>query len=538
MQLRLTAQKLKQAFKWMQRQIDVDADYDETEDLVDEIREFFGISSNTKNAQQYVIDFDVIPRNYGEKLALALMEECDLNPNQRLRLTSYLNVSKDYMTFEDKYFSTAKEMFEHLKPLKGSRAAANVAVRLGGRLYPAHAMVEYTSYEGYSFCSLRVSFNVGQYPYVETFTTGASFFSPPVGEVTEEQKEDPIHLADFLKDRKIEPLTREVIEEATAKLEKLERLKSQTQMICTGQAIEVARSFWGTSIQDSRFGSILYPEKVIFDTDFERQESRRNAEMYYPFTPLVRVFSLRLKTYVWVDVGDLDDYYYDKSAVDRLVLPDKTRNLLTSIFSRKEELFADVIAGKHGGLVIMACGTTGVGKTLTAEILAEYTERPLYVMELGELGTNLASVEESLSNIFKRVTRWNALLLFDEADVFLHKRDDNLERSAIVGIFLRLLDYFPGIMFLTTNRSEVIDPAILSRVTIKLDYPDLDEKAREKIWKVMFKLVGQTIETTGSLAKLPINGRQIRNLMRLSVSMYGKKVTPDEVASLSEFAAK
>jgi SpoVK/Ycf46/Vps4 family AAA+-type ATPase len=93
-------------------------------------------------------------------------------------------------------------------------------------------------------------------------------------------------------------------------------------------------------------------------------------------------------------------------------------------------------------------------------------------------------------------------------------------------------------MFLTTNRGEIIDPAILSRVTIKLDYPDLDDTARDRIWHVMFKLVGQAIETTGTLPKLKINGRQIRNLMRLGVSMYGKQVTAEQIESLSEFTAK
>jgi hypothetical protein len=530
-QLRLNAQKLRQALKVI-----------EDTDISLEIREFFGLTTAVKNATAITVDFEELPRKLGEPLAIALIDECELNPNQKLKLASYVSKEVKFLSFEGKYFTTARELFNFLKPLKGSKAVANVAVQLGARRYPAHASVDFQTFEGYSFCSLRVHFNVGQYPYVETFTMGGSFFSVPVGELSEEEKEDPICLVDWLRERKIAELTPEIIEEATHKLEKIERLKPRTQMICTGQCVEVARSFWGTSMQESRFGTFLHPERVIFDTEFEQEDEEDSyygrKDMHYPFTPLVRVFSLRLKKYVFADVGDIDEYHYDKTAITRLVLPEKTQNLLTNIFSRKEEMFGDVIAGKHGGMVVMACGTTGVGKTLTAEVLAEYTERPLYVLELGELGTKVASVEECLNNIFKRVTRWNALLLFDEADVFLHKRDDNLERSAIVGIFLRLLDYFPGIMFLTTNRSDVIDPAILSRVTIKLDYPDLDDNARDRIWRIMFKLVGQSIETTGTLPKLNINGRQIRNLMRLGVSMYGKAVTAEQVESLSEFTAK
>jgi hypothetical protein len=532
-QLRLNAQKLRKAL----RSVD-----EEDQDAGLEIRTWFGLNNTVKNSTIMTIDFEVIPRKLGELLAVALVDECDLNPNQRLKLAGYVAKETKFLTFDDKYFATAKELYNFLKPLKSSKSAANVAVLLGSRRYPAHAQVTYHTHEDYSFVSLRVSFNVGQYPYVETFVMGGSFLSVPVGELSQEEKEDPICLADWMRSKKIVELTPQILEEATGKLEKMERLKPRIQMVCTGQCLEVVRSFWGASLQESKFGSFLHPERVIFDTEFEQDGDEDDyygrKELHYPFTPLVRIFSLRMKKYVLVDVGDLDDYVFDKTAINRLVLPEKTRSLLTNIFNHKEETFGDVIAGKHGGMVIMASGTTGVGKTLTAEVLAEYTERPLYVMELGELGTQLASVENCLNNIFKRVTRWNALLLFDEADIFLHKRDDNLERSAIVGVFLRLLDYFPGIMFLTTNRGEIIDPAILSRVTIKLDYPDLDDTARDRIWHVMFKLVGQAIEITGTLPKLKINGRQIRNLMRLGVSMYGKQVTAEQIESLSEFTAK
>lgn len=48
---------------------------------------------------------------------------------------------------------------------------------------------------------------------------------------------------------------------------------------------------------------------------------------------------------------------------------------------------------------------------------------------------------------------WGAVLLLDEADVYLERRSINdLMRNSLVSIFLRLLEYFQGILFLTTNR--------------------------------------------------------------------------------------
>jgi SpoVK/Ycf46/Vps4 family AAA+-type ATPase len=183
-----------------------------------------------------------------------------------------------------------------------------------------------------------------------------------------------------------------------------------------------------------------------------------------------------------------------------------------------ERMFGDLLKGKHGGVVILACGEPGVGKTLTAEIYAETTERPLYVLELGELGTNPSDVESWLQRVFARVTRWNAVLQFDECEIFLARRGTDLERSAIVGIFLRLLDYYRGLLFLTTNRPEVLDEAVLSRVMLKLNYPHLVPETRAKIWNTMFAVAGLRGEgwAFDKIAQLDLNGRQIRNITRLA----------------------
>jgi SpoVK/Ycf46/Vps4 family AAA+-type ATPase len=239
--------------------------------------------------------------------------------------------------------------------------------------------------------------------------------------------------------------------------------------------------------------------------------------------PFVRVFSLDTKGYVYADVDDVAAYEFDADAMAKLHLPPEMLGILTRVFNTPVEgLFGDVIKGKHGGVVILAAGNPGVGKTLTAEVYAEQTQRPLYVLELGELGTNVQTLEENLNRVFDRVARWNAVLQFDECEIFLAQRGEDLERSAIVGSFLRLLDYYQGILFLTTNRAEVLDHAVRSRVMIKLDYPDLDHPARTVIWKTMLDSAGLALTegSVGGLAETVLNGRQIRNLTRLAKILY------------------
>lgn len=148
-------------------------------------------------------------------------------------------------------------------------------------------------------------------------------------------------------------------------------------------------------------------------------------------------------------------------------------------------------------------------------------------------------MEKALQLIFARATRWNAVLLLDEADVFMSERGNDLERSAIVGVFLRLLDYYPGLLFLTTNRLKVIDPAFASRITLSLHYPDLTREARRAIWTTMLKLA--RIEVTDGLNGIPdleLNGRRIRNLVRLVKVTHGDRITHDELRELCKFTAE
>ncbi len=156
--------------------------------------------------------------------------------------------------------------------------------------------------------------------------------------------------------------------------------------------------------------------------------------------------------------------------------------------------------------------------------MSEITKRPLYSVSAGDLGIDPKTVEEKLCETLELSSKWGAVLLLDEADVFLEKRHPrDVKRNALVSIFLRHLEYYQGILILTTNQVAQCDTAFESRVHISIRYPELDESARRQIWKVFLRKLKDTTqnatvdiaeEDISWLARLEVNGRQV-SLTRL-----------------------
>jgi len=204
-----------------------------------------------------------------------------------------------------------------------------------------------------------------------------------------------------------------------------------------------------------------------------------------PVVTAVRVFDLSAQDYLDVNTADLTEYAYDKDLKDKLILPDDQRELLDILTTDISVFTGDIIEGKSSGNVILARGRPGVGKTLTAEVYAEVIGKPLYSIHTGSLGITAEHVRQNLEEIFERAKRWDAVLLLDEADVFVLERGFELAQNAIVAEFLRTLEYYDGLLFLTTNRVHGVDEAILARCAAVIDYlPPKQDDAR-KIWQTL-----------------------------------------------------
>jgi hypothetical protein len=134
----------------------------------------------------------------------------------------------------------------------------------------------------------------------------------------------------------------------------------------------------------------------------------------------------------------------------------------------------------------------------------------------GELGEDPSALESRLSLIFRLTSHWKALVLLDEADVFVQERSTNHNTNGLVSVFLRKLEYFQGVMFMTTNRVRSFDDAIKSRITLALRYDSLSPATRRIIWK---KFLDKATTSSGpatyksteldAFARKSLNGRQV-----------------------------
>lgn len=254
------------------------------------------------------------------------------------------------------------------------------------------------------------------------------------------------------------------------------------------------------------------------DDEDDDEAGEAAAVVRYPDLPYVRAFDLRRHRFVTTHVANIDRYVYRRGISEKLVIPDSVRGVIDLLVDQSSDT-DDIIEGKGKGTIILSSGLPGTGKTLTAEVYAETAKRPLYTVQCAQLGTTPDELEERLATVLHQANRWRAILLIDEAEVYVRTRGADINQNAIVGVFLRLLEYFQGVLFLTTNRELEVDDAILSRCIVHVRYRLPTQPERLAIWRILgeqFKLGLDESLLVGLAEELEdLSGRDIKHLCRL-----------------------
>jgi hypothetical protein len=257
-----------------------------------------------------------------------------------------------------------------------------------------------------------------------------------------------------------------------------------------------------------------------------------------PVHPALVVFDLARHLRVRVHVDQLTPYVYDDEIGSKLVIDADRKALVKLLIETKGGTHQDIVKGKGGGAVVLLSGPPGTGKTLTAEVYAEAERRALYSVQCSQLGTDPDTLEAELGKVFRRGNRWQAVMLLDEADVYVHQRGDSLRQNAIVGVFLRILEYQNAVLFLTTNRPDTVDDAIASRCIARIDYTAPSASDQARIWRVLADVSGVPLADamiTDLVAdNQGLSGRDIKNLLKLARLVPGG-VTRDTIRFVRQF---
>ncbi|ORY62059.1 uncharacterized protein BCR38DRAFT_466837 [Pseudomassariella vexata] len=210
-----------------------------------------------------------------------------------------------------------------------------------------------------------------------------------------------------------------------------------------------------------------------------------------------------------------------ETAFHNLVLEDGHKPMIVSLIAQhfrdkrsksgdKEQV--DIVKGKGKGLIFLLHGAPGVGKTSTAEGVAELFKKPLIQVTCGDLGTTAREVEKALEMNFAYANKWDCILLLDEADVFLAGRTkEEFVRNGLVAAFT-------------------------SRIHVSLYYPELDLGKTNQVFKINLEMIRQRFKEKGRtivideienfasshFVNYPFarwNGRQIRNACQTALAL-------------------
>ncbi len=137
-----------------------------------------------------------------------------------------------------------------------------------------------------------------------------------------------------------------------------------------------------------------------------------------------------------------------------------------------------------GAVRMLFYGLSGTGKTEFARYISESLGKELLLKRASDIFDKyVGGTEQNIAAAFEEAARNDQILLFDEADSFFSDRKNaerNFERTQ-VNEFLTQLEEFPGIVICTTNLRNIMDPAMLRRFHITVDFKALTEEGVKKL---------------------------------------------------------
>ncbi|RQM21141.1 hypothetical protein B5M09_002439 [Aphanomyces astaci] len=189
------------------------------------------------------------------------------------------------------------------------------------------------------------------------------------------------------------------------------------------------------------------------------------------------------------------DLYNPKVQLSQVVLPDEYKQTILSTVTAYEHFRTyrktsglDQTLTYGTGLVLLLCGASGTGKTMTVNAVAHHLKKRVLLVDFPSLQGKASQdrggeCDADLRGLFREADMSNAILFFDECESIFKQREMGGDR--LLNALLTEMERYEGIVFLATNRPFDLDEAMHRRITAVFEYKAPDHIQRREIWRVL-----------------------------------------------------
>lgn len=233
------------------------------------------------------------------------------------------------------------------------------------------------------------------------------------------------------------------------------------------------------------------------------------------------------------------DLYEPKVNLSQVVLPPGYIEMLMNqclcydAFKKyRTDTGLDEILTYGNSLVVLLCGKSGTGKTMTVNAIAKELGKKVLLVDFASLSGKRSEgndMEADLRGLFREAQMSNAVLFFDECEAVFKNRNQGGDR--LLNSLLTEIERHEGIVFLATNRPYELDEAMHRRITCVLEYRSPDHLMRRQIWENLLHkgiTLAPDVNIASIAAKFELTGGFIKNAVISSVlsAISRDKVTP------------